>query len=168
LLLLQVVAMLALVVLLFAVCWGPALVQNLLTAWGHLHHLHHGYLKPLRQAFFLMSYFNSCINPIVYAFFSRNFRQSFKMAICACIKGKAFVRAYRYSVSAASSRASHYVHTNGRTLTSVYERDGVTMGGGSSGGDTDPGTSQPPKSIYTSPSATSPVPSPESVEMVKM
>lgn len=172
--------MLALVVLLFAVCWGPVLVQNVLTAWGHLHHLHYGYLKPMRQAFFLLSYVNSCLNPVVYAFFSRNFRQSFKMAICACVKGKAFVRAYRYSVSAASSRASHYVHSNGRTLTSVYERDAVTKGssGGSSGGETDVGAgvggSQPPhnRPIYLSPTSTnpssSPVSSPESVEMVKM
>lgn len=125
----QVVVMLVMVVVLFAICWGPILVSNVLTAWGHIDYLHYGYLKPMRQAFYLMSYFNSCLNPIVYAFFSRNFRQSFKMAICACVRGKAFVRAYRYSVSA-STRASHYHHSNGRTLTSVYERDGAT---GSSG-----------------------------------
>ncbi|XP_070194636.1 QRFP-like peptide receptor [Littorina saxatilis] len=121
----QVVAMLVAVLLLFALCWGPILINNVLTAWGHLHQLHYGYLKPMRQAFFLLSYFNSCINPLVYAFFSRNFRQSFKMAICACVKGKAFVRAYRYSISMASTRTS-VVHSNGRTLTSMYERDAGT------------------------------------------
>ncbi len=30
------------------------------------------------QAFALMSYFNSCVNPIVYAFMSKNFRDSFR------------------------------------------------------------------------------------------
>lgn len=118
----QVVAMLAMVVLLFAVCWGPILVNNVLTAWGHLHHLHYGFLKPMRMAFFLMSYFNSCVNPIVYAFFSRNFRQSFRIAICACLKGKAFVRAYRYSISAASTRTSA-IHFNGRATMSATEKD---------------------------------------------
>ncbi|XP_076441488.1 allatostatin-A receptor-like [Babylonia areolata] len=147
----QVVAMLVMVVLLFAVCWAPILVSNLLTARGHLHMLHYGFLKPMRQAFFLMSYFNSCLNPIVYAFFSRNFRQSFKMAICACVKGKAFVRAYRYSISVASTRRS-IAHVNGggggiggggRTLTSLYE-----TGNGSSENDmTRSPTSYSPESL---------------------
>ncbi|XP_005094658.2 QRFP-like peptide receptor [Aplysia californica] len=48
----------------------------------------------------------SCVNPIVYAFLSKNFRQSFKVAVCACVKGKAFVRAYRFSMSIASTRTS--------------------------------------------------------------
>ncbi|KAL8578159.1 hypothetical protein ACOMHN_051714 [Nucella lapillus] len=138
----QVVGMLVMVLLLFAVCWAPILTNNLLTAWGHLHNLHHGYLKPMRQAFFLMSYFNSCLNPIVYAFFSRNFRQSFKMAICACVKGKAFVRAYRYSISVASTRRSIAV-VNGRTMTSVCE-----TGNGSSENDmTRSPTSYSPESL---------------------
>ena len=111
--------MLVIVLLLFALCWAPILTNNVMTAFGHLQSLHYGYLKPMRQAFFLMSYFNSCLNPIVYAFFSRNFRQSFRMAICACVKGKAFVRAYRYSISAASTRRSGgggglAQHANGR------------------------------------------------------
>ncbi|KAK7495896.1 hypothetical protein BaRGS_00012886, partial [Batillaria attramentaria] len=118
----QVVGMLVMVVLLFTICWGPVLINNVLTAWGHLHQFHYGFLKPMRQAFFLLSYFNSCVNPIVYAFFSRNFRQSFRIAICACLKGKAFVRAYRYSISAASTRTSA-IHFNGRAMTSVTEKD---------------------------------------------
>ncbi|BFZ16623.1 hypothetical protein BsWGS_19662 [Bradybaena similaris] len=68
----------------------------------------------MRVAFNLMSYINSCVNPIVYAFMSKNFRQSFKFAICACVKGKAFVRAYRFSMSLThSTRASTL--SNGRS-----------------------------------------------------
>ncbi|XP_059145754.1 pyroglutamylated RF-amide peptide receptor-like [Physella acuta] len=102
----QLVLMLIIVVVLFALCWGPILINNVLVAFRHLPELHYGHLKHLRAAFNLMSYFNSCINPIVYAFMSKNFRQSFKFAICACLKGKAFVRAYRFSVSIASTRTS--------------------------------------------------------------
>lgn len=119
--------MLVLVVLLFVICWAPILVNNILTALGYLHYLHYDFLKPMRQAFHIMSYFNSCVNPIVYAFLSRNFRQSFKMAICACVKGRAFVRAYRFSISAASTRTSA-VHTNGRALMTLVEKDGGSSG----------------------------------------
>lgn len=98
------------------------MINNVLTAWEMIDYLHHEELKHLRTAFFLLSYFNSCVNPIVYAFFSRNFRQSFKMAMCACLKGKAFVRAYRFSVSAASTRSSA-IHSNGRMNISAVEKD---------------------------------------------
>ncbi|KAL8618630.1 hypothetical protein ACOMHN_015740 [Nucella lapillus] len=137
----QVVGMLATVVLLFALCWAPILTNNVLTAWGYLHPLHYGYLKPMRQAFFLLSYLNSCLNPVVYAFFSHNFRQSFKLAICACLRGKAFVRAYRYSLSATTNSTRHSSSryqcpvsssSNGRggmvtsgTALSLYEREMV-------------------------------------------
>ncbi|KAH9489295.1 hypothetical protein Btru_057032 [Bulinus truncatus] len=102
----QLVIMLVTVVVLFAICWGPILISNVLTAFGHLQQLNYHYLKPMRMTFNLLSYFNSCINPIVYAFMSKNFRQSFKFAICACLKGKAFVRAYRFSMSIGSTRTS--------------------------------------------------------------
>jgi len=39
------------------------------------------FLRYARQAFALMSYANSCVNPVVYAFMSRNFRAGFRKAI---------------------------------------------------------------------------------------
>lgn len=69
-----------------------------------------------RMLFVMMIVFpsHSIVNPIVYAFMSKNFRQSFKFAICACVKGKAFVRAYRFSMSLThSTRASTL--SNGRS-----------------------------------------------------
>lgn len=78
--------MLVAIVVLFAICWTPTMIDNVLIAFEHVHRLHYGNLKPMRQAFALMSYFNSCVNPIVYAFMSRNFRNSFKNALCrACL-----------------------------------------------------------------------------------
>nr|KAG5700080.1 hypothetical protein BaRGS_029830 [Batillaria attramentaria] len=76
--------MLIVVVLLFAVCWGPVLINNVLVAAGVLHQYHYGYLKPLRQALFLLSYLNSCLNPFVYGFMSAHFRASFRQAFVSC------------------------------------------------------------------------------------
>lgn len=84
----QVIIMLIVVVVLFAVCWGPILVNNVLVSFKILNDFHAYYLKPMRLAFHLMSYANSCVNPIVYGFMSRNFRESFKKAISTCCKGK--------------------------------------------------------------------------------
>jgi len=62
------------IVVLFAICWGPTLIDNVLVEFQILGRLSLGYLKYMRQAFVLMSYFNSCVNPVVYAFMSKNFR----------------------------------------------------------------------------------------------
>lgn len=83
----QVIMMLIVVVFLFAVCWGPILINNVLVSFGILSDLHDkDYLKHMRSAFSLMSYANSCINPIVYGFMSKNFRDTFKHAINNCLK----------------------------------------------------------------------------------
>lgn len=54
----QVVKMLVAVVVLFAICWGPMLVDNVLTAYGYLPRLKGGTHKHLNTAFQLMAYFN--------------------------------------------------------------------------------------------------------------
>ena len=76
--------MLVSIIMLFTVCWGPSLIDNVLIAFGQVNRLNYGNLKYMRQAFSLMSYFNSCVNPIVYAFMSKNFRDSFRYALCLC------------------------------------------------------------------------------------
>ncbi|XP_050402816.1 allatostatin-A receptor [Patella vulgata] len=122
----QVVIMLMVVVFLFTICWAPILFNNLLVAFGYLEELHIGYLKPMRMAFFLLSYVNSCVNPIVYAFLSKNFRQSFIFAICACIKGRAFVRAYTFSRSVVTRTST--IHTqNGRSKLSSEKDTNTAM-----------------------------------------
>ncbi|KAK3089789.1 hypothetical protein FSP39_006549 [Pinctada imbricata] len=84
----QIILMLVTIVSLFAICWGPILINNVLVAFGVLDNLNTGYLKPMRMAFHLMSYANSCVNPIVYGFLSKNFRDSFKSAVRSCFTGR--------------------------------------------------------------------------------
>ncbi|GFO10803.1 G-protein coupled receptor 54-like [Plakobranchus ocellatus] len=104
----QLITMLVLVVVLFILCWGPIMLNNVLVAFGVLDELNYGYLMPMRIAFNLLSYMNSCVNPIVYAFLSKNFRQSFRFAIIGCVKGHGFVRAYTASRSIMSTVTSGF------------------------------------------------------------
>ncbi|XP_046838755.1 pyroglutamylated RF-amide peptide receptor-like isoform X8 [Vespa crabro] len=78
----QVVKMLVAVVVLFAICWGPILIDNVLTAYHILPRQRKGIYKHMNTAFHLMAYFNSCINPIIYGFMSKHFRESFLSAAC--------------------------------------------------------------------------------------
>ena len=77
--------MLVAVVVLFAVSWGPILFNNVLVAFGVLEQLHLGWLKPMRQVFWLLAYLNSSLNPIVYGFMSKNFRESFRNTMWRCV-----------------------------------------------------------------------------------
>uniref|UniRef100_A0A1Y1LPF2 G-protein coupled receptors family 1 profile domain-containing protein n=1 Tax=Photinus pyralis TaxID=7054 RepID=A0A1Y1LPF2_PHOPY len=54
----QVVYMLVAVVVLFAICWGPLLIDNVLTAYNVLPKQRTGYLKYMGTTFHLMAYFN--------------------------------------------------------------------------------------------------------------
>ncbi|KAH7935714.1 hypothetical protein HPB52_012684 [Rhipicephalus sanguineus] len=78
--------MLILVVSLFVLCWAPILILNVLTAFGSVSALNYSYLKPLRTCFHLLSYLNSCVNPLVYGFMSRSFRVSFRDALMSCLR----------------------------------------------------------------------------------
>ncbi|ESO92589.1 hypothetical protein LOTGIDRAFT_162500, partial [Lottia gigantea] len=110
----KVIQMLIVVVVLFAICWGPILINNLLVAVGAIEKYHYDYLKPMRQAFFLMSYFNSCSNPIVYGFMSKHFRRSFQRAImsCFCCQDKKSFHKIRYSLNATRSTVLYSGHLN--------------------------------------------------------
>ncbi|XP_037796037.1 somatostatin receptor type 5-like [Penaeus monodon] len=77
----QVVSMLVVVVVLFVVCWAPILAVNVLKAYAVLPS-YSPTLKHVVSAAELLSYCNSCVNPIVYGFMSRNFRESFRQVLC--------------------------------------------------------------------------------------
>ena len=97
--------MLAMVVIVFILCWSPILIFEALQAFDVIHWWITGSLKHAKTCFSLLAYFNrcdpmsllpssccyycyfyypypSCINPFIYGFMSRNFRHSFSEALC--------------------------------------------------------------------------------------
>jgi hypothetical protein len=105
---LQVIKMLVAVIVIFVLCWAPLLISNVLTAFGVMHHLNYGSLKPMRQTFYLLAYFNSCVNPVVYGFMSRHFRQTFLHTVCMCLKGRQYARAMMLQrQGSCATRTSH-------------------------------------------------------------
>lgn len=81
----QVIKMLIVVILIFVLCWTPILVMNVFRAFSIIPSLNYGHTKAIRTSFHLLSYANSCVNPIIYGFMSRNFRASFKATLLKCL-----------------------------------------------------------------------------------
>ncbi|XP_053599069.1 QRFP-like peptide receptor [Microplitis demolitor] len=106
----QVVKMLVAVVVLFAICWSPLLIDNVLTAYDILPRIKHGSIKHMNTAFQLMAYFNSCINPIVYGFMSKHFRESFLAAACGgwwcCCRRKVYTPPVKRHPSLSQTRTT--------------------------------------------------------------
>ncbi|KAJ8923595.1 hypothetical protein NQ315_010174 [Exocentrus adspersus] len=102
----QVICMLVVVVALFALCWAPVLIDNVLMAYDVLPYLRFGPLKHMSIAFHLMAYFNSCINPIVYGFMSKSFRETFALTVCFATDVKSRHRGSSHSLKYFSRRGS--------------------------------------------------------------
>ncbi|KAE8291937.1 G-protein coupled receptor 54 [Larimichthys crocea] len=75
----RVSRMVVVMVALFLICWGPIQVCILLQAFG----LRSYVLYKLKIWGHCMSYSNSTVNPLVYAFMGNNFRKAFKHAFPA-------------------------------------------------------------------------------------
>lgn len=81
----RVTRMVVIVVVIFALCWLPIQIIFIVTTFGDF---------PKDEAFTwaqiasnCLAYMNSCVNPILYAFLSENFRRSFRKLLC-CSSGQ--------------------------------------------------------------------------------
>ncbi|XP_052101738.1 QRFP-like peptide receptor [Mytilus californianus] len=96
----QVIKMLVAVIVIFIICWAPLQINNVLIGFEVLPDLHEGHHKHIREAFYIMAYANSSINPIIYTFMSKKFKETFKKTICACVlwrRGTSRSQTYRYA-----------------------------------------------------------------------
>ncbi len=72
------------VVATFALCWGPIHLVHLQTDLGTPEYSNIFYI--IKIVAHCLSYANSAINPIIYSFMSKSFRQSFREACCCKLR----------------------------------------------------------------------------------
>lgn len=70
------------VVFVFMICWLPIQVIFMIQTFGNYTNTVEGIA--CQMAANCLAYFNSCINPLLYTFLSRQFRKSFKRVLCCC------------------------------------------------------------------------------------
>ncbi|XP_053316761.1 somatostatin receptor type 4-like [Spea bombifrons] len=72
----KITRMVLMVVTVFVICWMPFYIVQLLNLF--LPHMD----ATINHVSIILSYANSCANPILYAFFSDNFKRSFQRIVC--------------------------------------------------------------------------------------
>ena len=82
----RVTRMIVVVIIVFTICWSPLQFVLILRRF-HLYDINSPSLVILQIVTQCLAYCNSCLNPILYAFFSPNFRQGFLNAVSCSRKG---------------------------------------------------------------------------------
>lgn len=110
----KVTKLIIVVVVIFCVCWLPSHV-----CWLLANYIPASYLEPTSAAFrwfyytrlvaHVLSYANSCMNPVIYAFMSTQFQTAFKRALaCDAVKTSSQARPHSSHIEL---KAMSYVTT---------------------------------------------------------
>jgi len=89
----RVMKMVTAVIVTFALCWLPSHVAFLIEAFADIHEDYRIEMVAFQIAATCLAYANSCMNPVIYAFLSENFRQSFRElsgALCSNLEFESF------------------------------------------------------------------------------
>ncbi|KAM3597554.1 uncharacterized protein V6R79_006017 [Siganus canaliculatus] len=74
----KVTRMVVVIVLVFVLCWLPFFTTNIV----NLIHIIPENINTIYFSLVILTYVNSCANPILYGFLSENFKQSFQKVLC--------------------------------------------------------------------------------------
>lgn len=98
----KVTRMVVIIVLVFVICWLPFYTTNMV----NLVHIipENETMAAVYFSLVILTYVNSCANPVLYGFLSDNFRQSFLKALCLHKKNKATVATMNTNMGQAGGR----------------------------------------------------------------
>ena len=74
------------VVIIFAIFWFPVHIHLLLAHFKEVPQTN--FYNAVSVLFNFLAYFNSCINPVIYSYTSKDFRSGFYEAMCCCYRNK--------------------------------------------------------------------------------
>lgn len=123
----RVTRMVVVVIIAFAICWTPLQVVLLLRKFNLYDISDSGGLVVLQIVTHCLAYCNSCLNPILYAFFSPNFRAAF-LGTC---RSKADKRRLRANTSLTSRRDA----AGGREAVATTQQPNCRVAGNTSPAD---------------------------------
>ncbi|XP_077981846.1 cholecystokinin receptor-like [Glandiceps talaboti] len=122
----QVIVMLLVVVALFMICWGPLVWFVFLIEFEFVSR--YSYTRTyLAITFNLLSYLNSCMNPICYAFISRTFRECFYWACRTCCRHTGFHGPRTPSISSRTIRSSLHSRSSLTRSSSTFRNSATTI-----------------------------------------
>jgi len=101
-----VIRMLIVVVLTFALCNLPYHARKMWQYWSSDYDGGSNFSSIFTPVTFLITYFNSGINPILYAFMSRNFRKGMRELLCCSVRGGGRGRGSRRNNTSSFARRS--------------------------------------------------------------
>jgi len=117
-----IIRMLIVVVLAFALCNLPYHARKMWQYWSPDYVGGSTFSNLFTPVTFLITYFNSGINPILYAFMSRNFRKGMRELVCCAIRGGGRGRdSRRRHASAFMRRSSSRSTTKALSVTANQE-----------------------------------------------
>lgn len=113
-----VIRMLIVVVLTFALCNLPYHARKMWQYWSSDYEGGSDFSSLFTPLTFLITYFNSGINPILYAFMSRNFRKGMRELLCCSVRGGGRARgSRRHNTSSCARRSSIRSTTKALSMT---------------------------------------------------
>lgn len=102
--------MVCIVVIIFAVCWCPIQLVLVLKSLALFEITH--FTVMIQITSHVLAYTNSCINPILYAFLSDNFRKAFRKAFyCRALAG----------INFGEQRSQHHPNNNGAEKSDIRQ-----------------------------------------------
>jgi len=117
-----VIRMLIVVVLTFALCNLPYHARKMWQYWSSDYEGGSDFSSLFTPITFLITYFNSGINPILYAFMSRNFRKGMRELLCCSVRGGVRSRgSRRHNTSSIARRSSSRCTTKALSVTATAD-----------------------------------------------